>query len=135
MLAEPENKMKSVLGVLVVVAGATVYFVLWHFLAWQQEIPFVSFSLMSLGVIWLARLLWERRTVYRFLMSGIGCVLTGLFVWWTLSYSKYDTAVSDNGDLRLPGHAAFFPSFATKNLSKGEFLTGKTLVVFYRGHW
>lgn len=129
--------MKTVLALLLVIASIVSYVVLATQFGVFQQWPVAHYLSALAGLAWLAILIRQRFTWPRALALVLCLLLTGLYVFWTLSFSRYEPrehaakpgeAVTELAALELPG-----PTGAPTRLFQGG--ERAVLLVFYRGSW
>lgn len=130
--------MRSLAALAVILLSIIIYVVLAIQFGLYQKYPVPHFISIGIGLFLLAKVIAERFTIFRLLLNIAGWILALFFVWWTLSYSKYE---DHNPKIALGAHVDVL-SLAIQN-SENENTTlqeelgdsDAILLVFYRGHW
>lgn len=127
--------MKILMALLLVLGSIVSYVVLATGYGIWQRVPWPHYLGALAGVAWLVMLVREKRHWARIGALVFAVLLTGLYAWWTLSFSAYE----DRAHHAAPGET--IPALATLELpdqdGKPARLLGEgvTLLVFYRGSW
>lgn len=129
--------MKTLVAFSMVVGAVASYMVLALHYGVFQHYPWPHYLLALGGLFWLVVLIRERFTWLRALTLGFSLFLTGLYGWWTLSFSEYvvrehrakaGEVLATLPELRLPNAAG-----EVVRLFEGD--ERAVLLVFYRGFW
>lgn len=129
--------MKTLLALALVIVAIASYFVLALGFGVFQLYPVVHYVLAIAGCAWLAFLVRRQPGWRRGLALVCGLVLTGFYLWYTLSYSTYENRAHRVAE----GEVVAMLSDLHLTDQDGETATvlaadaRATLLVFYRGFW
>jgi len=132
--------MKKWLAFLLVLVGILSYFFVSTQLGWYQRYPIVHFALALAGLVLLFRAVRSKFTVSGLLLNLVGWALFLFFVWFSLSFSTYDTvktryARGDVLPLSESGLNLLDQDGQAISLAKSFQGHRGNLLVFYRGYW
>jgi Ca2+/Na+ antiporter len=129
------TEMKAILAFCLILISIALYMYLELKTKFSQPVPYLHFAIALVGLVLLGVLLKQHFSWFRAVLLVVGVVLSGGFVWWTLSYSRYDT---DPAEMKGKSAADFV--LINRQFTKvplGDMLSKseRTLVLFYRGYW
>jgi hypothetical protein len=131
------------LGLMITVAGALSYFLVFARFATLRDYPVLNVALVLLGIIYslagcwrvLRRPGWLSGKTLAVVGSTLACGMTGLFYYYLfiLSYQLPDTAT-------VPSTQTVAPDWTLsdqngKSVSLSHYRGSNVVLVFYRGHW
>lgn len=133
--------MKEFFGFVLVIASVIGYFFTSTQLGWYQSLPIVPILIAVGGCTLVGLGLSQRKSIKARILSGLVLLLavglTGLYTWYTVSFSQYDgdqaPAVNQDLSASLNGMALASHTGADATVQRAE--DRGTLVVFYRGFW
>lgn len=129
--------LKHLLPVALIMLALISYFVLALVFGIYQAVPWPHFLVASFGCLWLAWLAVEAKQLRPWLATATGVIFTGLFIWYTMSYSAYDARTLAVSEQQVVGPLADLRLLNQNGEPAALFEDGRraTLVVFYRGYW
>ena len=130
--------MRTLLPVVLFILLIVAYFALALGVGFDQRIPWLALLVGAAISVW-ATLRWRaERTTPRLIVASMTAVLLGLFAWYTIDYSSYDSralAIADGqvveglDGLVLSDHRGEPRAVLASDAARA------TLVVLYRGYW
>ena len=128
--------MKTFAAFALVIVAMVAYWVLALGFAVYQAVPWPHYLVMLAGCIWLGLLIREKRTTGRVVALVAALGLTGLYGWYTLSYSSYVPRDGlEEGRVIAGLGEALLANQDGQPTPLLEAASQATLVVFYRGFW
>lgn len=129
--------LKHLLPVALIMLAIISYFVLALVFGIYQAVPWPHIVVALVGCVLLTRLAIQEKRLPPWLATATGVAFTGLFVWYTLSYSAYETRALNVDENQVVGELANLELPNQDGEPTSLFADGQraTLLVFYRGYW